>query len=205
MSFMTTENNTSESTTQVENKGEVTLDLPTALAELEKFRTDFEDAKSSRDKVKSELRKLQEDFSAVSEFKTKYEALETESAKLKEILEAKDSEFNSFKESIKLEKVQSKLNTAIESAGAKKIDAVLKFVDQSKIEFDEQGQIKEDSILSQIKEVKTNYPFLFNEDFIDPGVKKQGSTSTELSYERELANAKTLQQKEAVWKKFYLK
>lgn len=201
---MTTENNSTESTTQ-ENKGEVTLDLPTALAELAKVKTDFEDVKSSRDKVKSDLRKLQEDFSSVSEFKTKYEALETESAKLKELLEAKDSEFNAFKESIKLEKVQSKLNTAIESAGAKKLDAVLKFIDQSKIEFDDNGQIKEESILTQIKDVKDNYPFLFNESFIDPGVKKPGSTSVELSYERELEKAKTPQEREAVWKKFYLK
>ena len=199
---MTTENISTEGSTQT--NAEVTIDLPTALSKLQALEKDFVDAKESRDKVKEKLRKLEEDYTAVNEFKTKFETAETEKTTLQAELERINSEFNGFKEVVQQEKVSSLLNTAIEKAGAKSASTVLKLIDKSKIEFDEQGQVKAESITAVIGELKSSDPILFGETFIDPGVKLPGASNNENAYTLELRKATTPAEIEAVWKKHHL-
>ena len=213
---MTTENLQTESTTQTADagkQGEVTLE---SLQEKYKLlETNYKDAVSSRDKTKQKLRELEETSGKSSELQKQYEDLFTEKSKLFEQFEATQSELNSLKEGIKQEKVTSALTTALEAAGAKSINTVMKLIDKSKLQFDENGQVGSESIIAAIKEVQDSDPILFGEadpkkstqtgsEFLDPGVKRASSGAQENAFSVELGAAKNQKQIDAVMRKYGL-
>lgn len=215
---MTTENNlqtegTNQNAVDAAKQGEVTVESLTQ--KIKALEANFADAVSSRDKAKQKLRELEEVASGSNEFKTKYEELFTEKSKLLEQFETTKSELNSLKEGIKTEKLNTALTTALEAAGAKAIPTVMKLVDKSKIQFDEQGNVSSESIISAIKEVQKSDPILFGDadpkkasvpgqEFSNPGVKRASEAATEGAYEKELRSAKTQTEIQAVMRKYGL-
>ena len=203
---MTTENNATESTTQTVdagNKGEV-MTLEAALDKIKSLESQFQEAVGTRDKAKEKLRKLEQDLGDSAGYKAQYETLFTEKSKLAEQLEAVTGEFNSFKATLQQEKVNATLQSAIEQAGAKSVGTVLKLIDKSKVELDEQGNVKAESLTALIEEVKTSDPILFGNEttFIDPGVKRAGDTSSEGIFDKELRACKTQKEIEEVLRKY---
>lgn len=203
---MTTENNVTESTTQnadAGNKSEV-ITLESALEKIKNLETNFQEAVSTRDKAKEKLRKLEQDLGAVTELKTQYDTLFAEKSKLHEQHEATLNEFNTFKGNIQAEKVNATLQSAIEAAGAKSVGTVLKLLDKSKVELDEQGNVKEESVQALIKEIAESDPILFSTEqtFVDPGVKRAGEGSSEGIFEKELKQCKSQQEIENVLRKY---
>jgi vacuolar-type H+-ATPase subunit I/STV1 len=203
---MTTENNATESTTQTVdagNKGEV-ITLEAALDKIKALESQFQEAVGTRDKAKEKLRKLEQDLGDSAGYKTQYETLFTEKSKLAEQLEAVTGEFNSFKATLQQEKVNATLQSAIEQAGAKSVGTVLKLIDKSKVELDEQGNVKAESLTALIEEVKTSDPILFGNEttFIDPGVKRAGDTSSEGIFDKEIKACKTQKEIEEVLRKY---
>lgn len=203
---MTTENNATESTTQTVdagNKGEV-ITLEAALDKIKTLESQFQEAVGTRDKAKEKLRKLEQDLGDSAGYKAQYETLFTEKSKLAEQLEAVTGEFNSFKATLQQEKVNATLQSAIEQAGAKSVGTVLKLIDKSKVELDEQGNVKAESLTALIEEVKTSDPILFGNEatFIDPGVKRAGDTSSEGIFDKEIKACKTQKEIEEVLRKY---
>ena len=203
---MTTENNATESTTQTVdagNKGEV-MTLEAALDKIKTLESQFQEAVGTRDKAKEKLRKLEQDLGDSAGYKAQYETLFTEKSKLAEQLEAVTGEFNSFKAALQQEKVNATLQSAIEQAGAKSVGTVLKLIDKSKVELDEQGNVKAESLTALIEEVKTSDPILFGNEttFIDPGVKRAGDTSSEGIFDKEIKACKTQKEIEEVLRKY---
>ena len=203
---MTTENNATESTTQTVdagNKGEV-MTLEAALDKIKTLESQFQEAVGTRDKAKEKLRKLEQDLGDSAGYKAQYETLFTEKSKLAEQLEAVTGEFNSFKATLQQEKVNATLQSAIEQAGAKSVGTVLKLIDKSKVELDEQGNVKAESLTALIEEVKTSDPILFGNEttFIDPGVKRAGDTSSEGIFDKEIKACKTQKEIEEVLRKY---
>ena len=203
---MTTENNATESTTQTVdagNKGEV-MTLEAALDKIKSLESQFQEAVGTRDKAKEKLRKLEQDLGDSAGYKAQYETLFTEKSKLAEQLEAVTGEFNSFKATLQQEKVNATLQSAIEQAGAKSVGTVLKLIDKSKVELDEQGNVKAESLTALIEEVKTSDPILFGQEttFIDPGVKRAGDTSSEGIFDKEIRACKTQKEIEEVLRKY---
>ena len=203
---MTTENNATESTTQTVdagNKGEV-MTLEAALDKIKSLESQFQEAVGTRDKAKEKLRKLEQDLGDSAGYKAQYETLFTEKSKLAEQLEAVTGEFNNFKSAIQQEKVNATLQSAIEQAGAKSVGTVLKLIDKSKVELDEQGNVKAESLTALIEEVKTSDPILFGQEttFIDPGVKRAGDTSSEGIFDKEIRACKTQKEIEEVLRKY---
>lgn len=203
---MTTENNASESTTQTvdaENKSEV-ITLEYALEKIKALETNFQEAVSTRDKAKEKLRKLEQDLGSAAEVQKKFDELFAEKNKLHEQFENTVNEFNTFKGSIQAEKVNAVLQSALEAAGAKSVGTVLKLLDKSKIELDETGNVKSESIEALIKEVAESDPILFSTEhtFIDPGVKRAGESSTEGAFDKELKVCKSQIEIENVLRKY---
>lgn len=200
---MTTENNT-EGTNQSVDAGNngVALSIEQALEKIKTLEENFQEAVSTRDKAKEKLRKLEQDLGQASELQKKYDDLFAEKGTLITQLETVQSEFNGFKDSIKQEKVVANLQSAIEKAGAKSVSTVMKLIDKSKVELDETGFVKEDSIAPLIAALKESDPILFGEAFIDPGVKRVSDASTEGSYEREIKSCKTQKEIDAVLRKY---
>jgi Xaa-Pro aminopeptidase len=191
-----------ESTTQTvdaENKGEVTsVELTEKIKSLE---NQLKDAINTRDKAKQKSRELEE----AAAYKTKFEELNAQ-------FEVVSNELNGIKESAKTEKVNTALQTALEAAGAKSLNTVLKLIDKSQIQFDEQGQVVEESVVNVVKAVMDSDPILFGEadpkkaqsglGFLDPGVKRAGEGGNESAYLKELRSAKNQKEIQAVMKKY---
>lgn len=198
------ENNTEVINTQSVDTGtkvEVTS-IEAAQARIKELENNFQEAVITRDKAKEKLRKLEQDFGQASEFKTKYEELFTEKSKLLEQFEVVQSEFTNYKSSVNQTKIDTELTTAIERAGAKSVGTVLKLIDKSKVELDQDGNIDSGLLDALVKQVAESDPVLFEPNFIDPGVFRAGTKPTPGSFEVEIREAKTLKEYESICKKY---
>lgn len=198
---MTTEQETT-TTQQADAEKGTAITLEAALDKIKVLETNFQEAVSTRDKAKEKLRKLEQDLGDASAVKQQYESLFSEKGQLLQKLEEIQTEYNNFKTTVQSEKVNAVLNTALEAAGAKSVTTVLKLIDKSKIEFDEQGQAKAESIDVLIKAVQESDPILFGTELIDPGVKRAGDTSSEGMFDKEIKACKTQQEVENVLRKY---
>ena len=209
---MTTENLQTESTTQTADaaNGEVTLE--SLQEKIKVLEANYKDAVASRDKTKMKLRELEETSGKSSELQKQYDDLFAEKSKVISQYEATQSELNSLKESIKQEKLNSALSTALEAAGAIQASTVMKLIDKSKIQFDEEGKVSSDSVIAAINEVKEADPILFGDidpkkasatgqEFLDPGVKLAGNSKTDGAYEKEVRAAKNQSEIYAIMRK----
>ena len=195
---MTTENLQTESTTQekateVTNKGEVQAEQ-FSIEDFKTLQANYKSAVSSRDKYKQQVRELEETAKGASEWQTKFDALQKE-------LEAKTNELTSIKEGQKQKALESALSTALEAAGAKSVSTVMKLIDKSKIQFNEEGQVSSETFEAAVKEVMTSDPILFGDidpkkaqeagkEFLDPGVKRVGDAKADqTAYQKELQAA----------------
>lgn len=191
---MTTENLQTESTTQeqatdVTNKGEVQAEQ-FSLEDFKTLQANYKSAVSSRDKYKQQARELEETAKGASEWQTKFDALQKE-------LEAKVSELTGIKEGQKQQALESALSTALEAAGAKSVSTVLKLIDKSKIQFNEEGKVSSETIELAVKEVMASDPILFGDidpkkaqngqGFLNPDVKRVGDAKADMTaYQKEL-------------------
>lgn len=207
---MTTENLQTESTTQekatdVTNKGEVQVE-GISQEELKTLQANYKSAVASRDKYKQQARELEESVKGSTDLQAKLEELQKE-------LETKSNELTGLKEGQKQKALESALSTALEAAGAKSVSTVMKLIDKSKIQFNEEGNVSSDTIEAAVKEVMTSDPILFGDidpkkaqatgqEFLDPGVKRAGDGNTEGAYQKEIKLAKNQKEIMAVMKKY---
>lgn len=201
-----TEGTTQEKATEVTNKGEVQVE-GISPEDIKALQANYKSAVTSRDKYKQQVRELEESVKGSTELQTKLAELQKE-------LEAKSNELTSIKEGQKQKALESALSTALEAAGAKSLSTVMKLIDKSKIQFNEEGQVSSDSIEAAVKEVMTSDPILFGDidpkkaqengqEFLDPGVKRVGSSATtESAFDIELRAANSQTQILAVMKKY---
>lgn len=209
---MTTENLQTDGTNQTAEavNGEVTLE--SLQEKIKVLEANYKDAVSSRDKTKMKLRELEETSGKSSALQSQYDTLFTEKSKLVEQFEATQSELNSLKENIKQEKLNSALSTALEAAGALKNETVMKLLDKSKLQFDEQGNVSSDAIIAAIKEVQESDPYLFGavdpkkasaagQEFSNPAVKRASDAATDGAFEKEIRSAKNQNEIYAIMRK----
>lgn len=210
---MTTENLQTEGTNQTADAGNGEVTLESLQEKIKVLEANYKDAVSSRDKTKQKLRELEETNGKSSALQEQYDSLFTEKSKLLEQFEATKSELNSIKESIKNEKLNSALTTALEAAGAKAVPTVMKLIDKSKLQFDEQGNVSSENIIAAIEEIKASDPILFGDvdpkkasavgqEFSNPAVKRATEASTEGAFEKEIRAAKSQNEILAVMRKY---
>ena len=210
---MTTENLQDGSTNQNADAstGEV-VSLEQALEKIKQLEGINKDVISARDKAKLKLRELEETSGKASELQNQYDNLFAEKSKVIAQFEATQSELNSLKESIKQDKINSALSTALEAAGALNQATVMKLLDKSKLQFDEQGNVSSDAIIAAIEEVKGSDPYLFGEadpkkamasgqEFSNPAVKRASDAATDGAFEKEIRSAKNQNEIYAIMRK----
>ena len=212
---MTTENldNKTESTAQsvdAENKSEVTQTAEQILEENKALKASFQEAITTRDKAKQRARELEVTAGSAAELQKKLDEITKQ-------FETTNTEYSTLKENIKQQAVNSTLTTALEAAGAKAVTTVMKLIDKTKLQFDEQGQINADSVVAAIEEVRNSDPILFGNPTdpkdaatdvqigshtSNPDVRRAGNASTDGAFEKELAAAMSHKAIEAVMRKY---
>lgn len=134
------------------------------------------------------LKALQNGYTKdVEEWKTKFSTIE--------------SEYNSLKDSIKQEKTDNILKEILSKSNAKDINTVLKIIDKSAIQYNEDGNVDTKSIDNIVIELKKTDPVLFNEVSL-PDVKTASNGTPVGSYETELKSAKSQTEIIAIMKKY---
>lgn len=196
--------------------GEGTLTLEQALERIKTVESNLNEVVSERDKFKLKVRKLEDTAGSAIELQKKYDDLFAEKSKLYEQHESITKELETWKTQARDQKIATELETAFTSAGAKSISTVMKLVDKNKIQFDEQGNIKADSISEIVKGLIESDPILFgngeekkgnqnsgNQELLNPGVKRAGdSGSTEDAFTKEIRAAKNAAEINAVLRKY---
>lgn len=120
--------------------------------EIDKYRTASEDSGKKLAKVQKELDAMKDEAeNGKSPYKVKYEALQEEMTKLKD-------QFDKYKADVGAKEVKSQKSDAyrklLKETGVseKRIDAVIKVTDIDKLEFDEDGNLKDkDDLVKGIK------------------------------------------------------
>lgn len=174
--------------------------------------------------------KLNKAISERDSWKQKHRDAESAAAAAKQLQDDLDAEratrskledaFNSYRDSVKQRDLSSHLTTALEAAGAKSITTVLKLLDTSKIEFDEEGNIKQETVSAVIADLRNSDPVLFVDEQSDPNKKAPsggttlqppdvkvaaGGINTQSAYDTEMKSAKTQADVERIARKYKLK
>jgi hypothetical protein len=154
----------------------------------------------SRNKVKQQLRKFE---------KQTEEQLNTELAeqgKYKELYEAQLAEKEALQSKIRNNSLDKAFTSALAEADAKSVNTVMKLVDKDNIEFDDDGNPSEDSILAAINAVKESDPILFGSQQTEtpnaPPVKRATEGENLGGYDQEIRACTTQAQIESVMKKY---
>ena len=207
---MTTSSEPSGTNSQNTGEGADNKQVDTA-AELIRLQKLVEDTAAERDKLRVANRELKATSGSAGDLQKQLDTLMTEKSKLAE-------DFETYKSTIKKQKLETHVSTALEAAGVKSKTLALKVLDMSKIEFDDSDNVKVDSVAAAIEALKSAEPVLFGEAPADPNAKSSGSTTgtkpgptpkiaaqggdSKSAYETEIKAAKSVQEIEAVMRKY---
>lgn len=200
--------------TIIENPTQTSVEEPKGEAAKTYTEEAFLKVLSEKDQIKTKLRKLETDYQSVAGLQTQYDTLLLEKSKLHEELLASREQMTQVQAKYREDKLNAALTTALEAAGAKSIPTVLKILDKSSIQFDENGELITDSVVAAIQEVQKSDSILFGEitdpksspsgqtppgkNFSDLDAKRAGQGDTKTAYMTELAAAKTKEEYMAV-------
>jgi vacuolar-type H+-ATPase subunit I/STV1 len=166
---MSTETN-AESATQTsveETKGDVATKSYTEEAYLKVL--------SEKDTLKQKLRQLEASSKEAPNFKASLDEALTEKSKLFEALKEEREKFEKLQASLKETKLQAALSTALDAAGALNKGTVSKLLDRNSIQFDENGEIVNESVVTVVKAIQESDPYLFGK-IDDPKSSLTGTT-----------------------------
>ena len=166
-----------------------------ALKEIERLANINKEVIETRDKTKEKLKAFEQ-----AQEETARKALE-ESGKFKELYEAELAKRTAVESSVRERELNTTLRSELEKVNALSIETVLKLVDKSAIEFNEDGSVKVDSIKAVIKELKKSDPILFGGEKA-PEPKRAGDGENANTFDTDIRKAKTQKDVMAVLKKY---
>ncbi len=215
---MTTENlqQETDSTNQsvdTENKS-VVLNAEDLAKQNKDLEAKFLDAVSTRDKAKAKVRDLEVTLSSKAEIEKELEAAKVEREKLFTQFESTQAELNTIKQNIRVKAIDSALTAALEAAGARSVNTVMKLIDKSSIEVDESGQIQTEKVVGLIQDLINSDPILFNEasekkdvvvngnSISNPSVRRASNTPAQDAFTVEIKSAKSQREVDAILTKY---
>lgn len=179
-------------------------------SEAETLRTELLKVTQERDSAKKKARDFEAAAKQADQWKTQAEQALTEKSNI-------HAQFQSLQKQVRDKEVNQHLTTALEAAGALNVGGALKLVDTSKIEFGEDGNVKQDSVAAIVNAAKASDPWAFKEledpskkgttsgsttTGQPPSVKGAAQASTNGAFETELRAAKTPTEVDTVLKKY---
>jgi septum formation inhibitor MinC len=210
-----TENNNSEGTTQSSVDG--------TNGEATSIKTYTEEAYlkvlSEKDNLKQKLRQLEADFKSAPNFKSSLDEALLEKSKALEELKVEKEKFNQLQTTLRESKLSAALSTALDAAGAKSQSTVMKLIDKSLIQFDENGEVITDTVVKAVQEIQKSDSILFGDvpdlksstggwtppgkNFSNIDAKRAGEgDNTQTAFMSELKAAKTQQEIMAIAVKY---
>jgi vacuolar-type H+-ATPase subunit I/STV1 len=135
----------------------------------------------------SELLKKLRKFEKENKDRADKEAVE--SGRYKELYEAADAKIKETESKLRTRAADEKLKELLTAEKAKSLSTVMKLIDRSKIEFDEDGEVNVKSLAALVKSVKETDSILFDgaETPVAPNLKRATEGDVTGGYEKELA------------------
>lgn len=156
-----------------------------AIAEIERLKAINADVIAGRNEVKEKLRKIEEDKAKALEEQAK------EQGKYKELYEAEVEKAKALQDKFRNTVADATLTSELSKAGAIAVETALPLINRTKLQFDDDGALKPESVVEAITEVKEKHKVLFGEKPQIPDAKRAGTGSASGGYLDEL---KQLQQ-----------
>lgn len=127
-----------------------------------------------------------------------------ESGKFKELYEAEKLARESIEGKVKSQTLDSALKAELANVKAKAPDTVLKLLDKSAIQWNDDGSVDTKSIQKALKDLQKSDPILFEEEVTTetPAVKRAGEGDVVGGYEKEIRSCKTAREIETVLRKY---
>jgi hypothetical protein len=163
-------------------------------ADAQTVEPSVEDIKAERDALKAEAEKNSELLKKLRKFeKENKDRAEKEllaANKYKELYEAAQAKISETESKFRAKAADEKLKELLSAEKAKSIPTVMKLIDRSKIEFDEDGEVNVKSLAALVKSVKETDSILFDgtETPAAPNLKRATEGDVTGGYEKELAS-----------------
>ena len=174
---------------------------------IEKHQEVRTEVKTERDEYKEKAEKLPAVEKELEDLKKATDSGKENSYKVK--YEALKEEFETFKKDAEAKETQTKKETAykhlLKQAGVsdKRIDAVLKVSDLSKLEFDEEGKVKdEDAIIKGIKSEWSDFIVTQGTKGAETATPPSGNSSSTYKSKADIMKIKDTTERQAAWKDY---
>jgi DNA repair exonuclease SbcCD ATPase subunit len=161
--------------------------LDDAVAELTKLEKNLERSRQEEKYAKAKLKELKDASSGAEELQAKFEAAEQKSKALEQ--------------RIRNRVIDEALNKALTDAKAKSLSTVMKLINRDEIAVGDDDVVDTKSVEAVIGKLKKEDPILF-EVVEAPDAKRPAEGAVAGGYEKELKSAKSVNEIEAVLKKY---
>lgn len=173
------------------------MTLEEALAELQRKTDNERRLLSEKAEVKRKLSKFETD---AAERDAK---LLEEQGKFKELFETERQKREALEQSIKTERVDAALRSALTAAQARVPDTVMKLIDKGQVQFDENGNVLADSVTAAVEALKKADPVLFGAPNAGiPPAARATEGNVQDAFAKEVASAKNLNELQAIYAKY---
>lgn len=170
------------------------------VKELTPVEKELADAKAQLEKDASLLKKLRK---YERENKEAAEKALAEQGKFRELYEAERAAREAIENKVKARELDNAIKQALVNFKAKAPDTVLKLIDKSAIQWNEDGTPEGKSIERALKELKNTDPILFAEETVaTPPVKRPGEGTPVGGVQEEMRTAKTIDEVYAIMAKY---
>jgi len=183
---MTTEINAADAVLET-NNGADAQEAQVETLTPEQIAAENKALKAEAEKNGELLKKLRK-FEKENKERADKEALE--SGKYKELYEAAQAKIGEADTKLKARLVDEKLKEVLAAEKTKSVSTVMKLIDRSKIEFDDDGEVNVRSITSLVKSIKETDSILFDDTTTTPAapnLKRATEGDVMGGYEKELA------------------
>lgn len=181
-------------TSTVENK-QLTLDE--ALAELQRKTDNERRLLAEKAEVKRKLQKFE------TEATERDAKLLEEQGKFKELFETERQKREALEQGIKSERVDSALRSALTAAQARVPDTVMKLIDKTQVQFDDNGNVLAESVTAAVEALKKADPVLFGTPNAGiPPAARATEGNVQDAFAKEVASAKNLTELQAIYAKY---
>ncbi len=158
--------------------------------ELAKLQAKLAETEANLEKARKGEKLNKRDSETLQELAGKFGGID-ELRKLSSVLEAKDTELSTLKQSIATRDIDAALTAAFNEAGVTALGTALKVVDRSQVKFLD-GKVDAESIKTVTEGLKKSDPVLFKASGTAPPVKRSGEGAVDGDFKTNLPKNKSM-------------
>ena len=171
--------------------------LEEALAEIQRKNDNERRLLQEKADVKKKLQKFE------AEAAERDAKLLEEQGQFKELFEKEKAQREALELRVKEEKVSSALRVALQAAQARVPDTVMKLLDKSQVQFDDNGNVIEQSVTDAVEALRKVDPVLFGTPNAGiPPAARATEGNVQDAFAKEVAAAKNINELQAIYAKY---